>query len=168
MQLQLQNLAALELDWLNIITGFLLGIVGSLLTWKFARQRERKALSEIAKRLVGTWSAFDFGADSTLIPMQGAKVTIIYAPTNDRGNDSTELPVEARDEDKNGVRDHAGWIRIDEGCPRMATRIVIYERPGGVEVVVWDIVIVSDDLLYQYPRSKPVTDYEAHALQRQE
>jgi hypothetical protein len=127
--------------WTGLLLGFFFGVIGNVLVTHYGELVARFRARAAAKRLVGTWAAYDIHGrmvDST--PMPGAGFTEVSAKPHWWSADSHVLQVSAVD--VSDERHHSGTLVIDPVCPRLATRILIYD-PGD-EVVEQRIVISQD------------------------
>jgi hypothetical protein len=126
--------------WAGALLGFFLGVLGNLLVNHYGELRARCRFHAIAKKLAGKW-AYNMEnrvVDST--PMRGAGLTEVSAKPHWWSADNNILDVESTD--TSDGRHHSGPLVIDPACPRLATRILIYD-PGN-EVVEQRIVISHD------------------------
>jgi hypothetical protein len=104
---------------------------------------------------VARWEALNIiGHD--WIPMEGASLTIITAPTPW----STSLEVHAHDITRSGRREHSGKIEIDLAHPTVARRIVIY---NDQEISQQQIEVIDRNHLLVIP-AEP--GYLRHILRR--
>jgi hypothetical protein len=127
--------------WSGLLLGFLLGVVGNVLVNHYWEFRERFRAYTYAKKLVGTWRAYNI-CGRTLEPMEGAGETYIEAKPRWWAVDSNLLQVSGVD--VSDGRHHTGPLMIDPSCPRRATRVLIYEFPTQDEAMEQRIVISHD------------------------
>jgi hypothetical protein len=125
----------------GLLLGFVLGVIGNVLVNHYWELRARFRACTDAKKLVGTWKAYNI-RDRTLEPMEGAGETYITAKRHWWAFDSNVLQVSGAD--MSDGRHHAGPLVIDPACPRLATRILIYEFPTPDEAMEQRIVISHD------------------------
>ncbi len=135
--------------WVGLLLGFLLGVVGNVLANHYWELRERRHAYRDAKRIVGTWKAYNIRGQ-TLEPMEGAGDTVMVAKPHSWSVNSNILDVHGLD--TSDGRHHSGVLVIDPIYPRRATRVVIYEFPTPDEVMEQRIVISHDfKTLYVFP-----------------
>jgi hypothetical protein len=128
--------------WSGLLLGFFFGVVGNVLVTHYGEIVARSRAHAAAKRLVGTWEAYNIHGrivDST--PMPGAGFTEISTRSRRWSADSHVLQVSGVD--VSDGRHHSGTLVIDPVCPRLATRILIYDDPE-CEVMEQRIVISQD------------------------
>jgi hypothetical protein len=133
--------------WVGLLLGFLLGFIGNILANHYWELRTRFRTHVTAKKLVGTWTAYNMQGrvvDST--PMQGSGPTVISATPHWWSANSGVLQVSSRD--TSDGRHHGGPLVIDPICPRLATRILIYDAP--TDEVVEQRIIISHDFKTLY------------------
>jgi hypothetical protein len=95
-----------------------------------------------AKELVGTWEAYNIhGRIVDATPMPGAGLTEISIRSRYCWSAGSHI-LQVNAVDVSDGRHHSGTLVIDSVCPRLATRILIYE-PGD-EVMEQRIVISQD------------------------
>jgi hypothetical protein len=129
--------------WAGLLLGFLFGVIGNILANGYQDLRARFRGHAKAKRLVGTWRAYNMHGrlvDST--PMEGAGLTVIRTTAPWWSANSNVLDVSSRD--SSDGRHHSGPLTIDPLCSRLATRILIYDAPTPDEVVQQRIIISHD------------------------
>lgn len=137
--------------WLGLFLGFFLGVMGNVLVNHYWERRARRQAYEDAKKLVGTWKAFNIRG-RTLEPMQGAGDTSISIGPRWWSANSNVLEVRGVDKNAAGDRHHSGPLVIDPTCSRIAKRIMIYEVPTPDEAMEQRIVISYDrKTLYVFP-----------------
>lgn len=128
--------------WAGLLLGFLFGVVGNILvnhSWELIARFRTHAT---AKRLVGTWTAYNMdGRVVHSIPMEGAGPTVVSATSHWWTANSGVLQLSSQDSDG---RHHSGPLVIDPVCPRLATRILIYDAPTPDEVIEQRIIISQD------------------------
>jgi len=128
--------------WAGLLLGFLFGVLGNILANHYWELLARFRTHATATKLVGTWTAYNMHGrvvDST--PMQGAGATVISATPHWWSANSGVLQVSSQD--TSDGRHHSGPLVIDPVCPRLATRILIYDAPAD-EVVEQRIIISHD------------------------
>jgi hypothetical protein len=155
------------LFWAGVLLGFVASIFANY-CWDFrARHRTHKT----AKRLVGTWAAYNVHGrmvDST--PMPGAGLTVVSAKPHWWSDDSAVLDVRSQDVDAatGHTRDHDGHIVIDPLFPWLATRIDRYADSS--EICEQRLVIGADfNIVYVFPVATVATlgdVYGKHAWRR--
>jgi hypothetical protein len=151
-----------------------IGLALGLFTNKVTEYLTRFRSYRTAKKLVGEWTAHNM-LDGRHVdrhtPMPGAGPTEIKAQSWWMAwwPDSHVLDVSGAD--TSDGRHHRGPLVIDSICPRVATRIVLYDAPS--DEVSEQRIVISQDLrtLYVFPVSTVATlgpVYPAHALCRKE
>jgi len=131
--------------WAGLLLGFLFGVVGNILANHYWDLLARFRTHATATRLVGTWTAYNMQGgvvDST--PMEDTGPTLISAMPHWWSANSGVLQVSGQHGSGPLVRHHSGTLVIDPVCPRLATRILIYDAPTPDEVVEQRIIISND------------------------
>ena len=121
--------------WKGMLIGFFLGIVASLIAAYLWDVKTRIRAYVAARRLVGTWVAYDFeGRTIASTPMQGAGLTVVALSRDWWAADSGLLDVHAQDIDPSTgqTREHHGSIVLDPVKPWLATRILRYRDSDEV------------------------------------
>jgi hypothetical protein len=129
--------------WVGLLLCFLLGFIGNILANHYWELLARFRAHAVAKRLVGTWTAYNInGREMDHTPMDGTGPTVVCAMPHWWSADSGVLQV--RGQHDFGQRHHSGPLVIDPVCPRLATRILIYDEPTPDEVIQQRIIISHD------------------------
>ena len=152
-------------------SGVLLGFFASILANYFWDFRGRHRTHATAKKLVGTWVAYNMhGRTVDTTPMLGAGLTVVSSKPHWWSDDSAVLDVRAQDVDAatGHTRDHDGHIVIDPLFPWLATRIDRYADSN--EICEQRLVIGSDfNIVYVFPVATVATlgdVYGKHAWRR--
>ena len=135
--------------WSGIVLGFALGVVGNVIVNHYWELRSRREAFRQAKRLVGTWDAYNIRGQELEV-MKGAGKTIVNAKPYFWSANSSVLDVTG--EDTSDGRKHRGPLMLDPLSPRLAPRVLIYDSPTPDKVMEQRIVISADfQTLYVFP-----------------
>ncbi len=154
--------------WIGLLLGFVFGVVGNILVTHYGELVARCRAHAAAKKLVGTWEAYNIdGRVVAHTPMPGAGLTEMSIRSRYPWSAGSHV-IQVNAVDLSDGRQHSGTVVIDSVCPRLATRIVIYE-PGD-EVIEQRIVISKDfGTLYVFIVAATLglsTYSRSHALRR--
>jgi hypothetical protein len=153
--------------WRGALLGFILGVLGNIIVTHYAEFVAQYRAYAAAKKLAGKWEAYNIrGRVIDATPIPGAGVTSISTKPHWWSADSHVLQVTSVD--VSSGRRHTGTLVIDRVCPRIATRILIYD-PG--DEVVEQRIVISEDLkrymLFYVTASLGLTAYNpVHVLRK--
>lgn len=160
----------------EFLVGFFSGVLSSAAVAYFVELGTRWRLYCEARKLRGTWIAYDMLDGRTVDrskPMKDSWPTVMTPKPWWRSclADSHVLDISADHVSSDGrLRHHEGYLIVDRASPRLATRIVCYTDSD--EVSEQRIVIGSKgDTLHVFPvvpQSQPTISYKRHALCRRE
>jgi hypothetical protein len=158
--------------WAGALVGAALGIPVGLFVNELTEYLTRFRSHAAAKRLEGRWTAHNFLDGRNVdrqTQMSGAGLTVISAKPWWKACSADSHVLDVNAEDISDGRHHSGRLVIDNVCPRLATRIVLYSAPSD-EVSEQRIVVSHDfNTLYVFPVDTVATlgaVYGRHALCR--
>lgn len=160
----------------EFLVGFFSGVLSSAAVAYFVELGTRWRLHREAKKLGGTWIAYDMLDGRTVDrsrPMKDSWPTVMTPKPWWRSCAACShvLDISGDHASNDGrLRHHEGYLIVDRASPRLATRIVCYTDSD--EVSEQRIVISSKgDTLHVFPvvpMSNPTISYNRHALCKRE
>lgn len=156
----------------GFFVGFFSGALSSAFVAYCMELGTRRRLHGAAKRLKGEWIAhnmLDGGTVDRSKPMEHTWATVLTPKPwwLSCAANSHVLDISGDHVSTDGrLRHMEGYLTIDRGSPRLATRIVCYTDSDEVSV---QRIVISGETLHVFPivpQSKPFISYDRHALCR--